>query len=49
MITCYFGVPGSGKTTFLTKLAVDEIKIQNSLFNTHPFFKNKFILFAPLQ
>lgn len=25
MITCYFGVPGCGKTTLLTKIAVDEI------------------------
>lgn len=43
MITCYFGVPGSGKTTFLTKLAVDELKIQNSLYNTHPFFQKKIV------
>ena len=26
MITCYFGVPGCGKTTLLTKFAVREIK-----------------------
>lgn len=26
MITCYFGVPGCGKTTLLTKFAVKEIK-----------------------
>lgn len=41
MITCYFGVPGSGKTTFLTKLAVDELKVMNSVYNTHPFFQKK--------
>ena len=43
MITCYFGVPGCGKTTFLTKLAVDELKCKHSIYNTHKFFKNKFI------
>ena len=26
MITCYFGVPGCGKTTLLTKFAVSELK-----------------------
>ena len=26
MLTCYFGVPGCGKTTLLTKLAVKELK-----------------------
>lgn len=26
MITCYFGVPGCGKTTLLTKFAVNELK-----------------------
>lgn len=26
MITCYFGVPGCGKTTLLTKFAIKEIK-----------------------
>lgn len=29
MITCYFGVPGVGKTTLLTKLAVKAIKRMN--------------------
>lgn len=27
MISCYFGVPGCGKTTFLTKFAVKQLKI----------------------
>lgn len=27
MITCYFGVPGCGKTTLLTKFAVQELKL----------------------
>lgn len=26
MITCYFGVPGCGKTTLLTKIAIKELK-----------------------
>ena len=30
MITCYFGVPGVGKTTLLTKLAVKELKRMDS-------------------
>lgn len=45
MITCYFGVPGSGKTTFLTKLAVRELKVINSAYNTKPFFQKRFIRF----
>lgn len=30
MITCYFGVPGCGKTTLLTKLAQEELKKMSS-------------------
>ena len=26
MLTCYFGVPGCGKTSLLTKFAIDELK-----------------------
>ena len=29
LITCYFGVPGVGKTTLLTKIAVKAIKRMN--------------------
>ena len=42
MIKCYSGLPGSGKTTYLTQLGIKNIKKGNRTFSNYPiFFKYK--------